>query len=95
MFLFQLFKIMKEHKNHKVLCKGLSWMVTTIEDFSTSHLPLKAKGFTGPVLLKQVMDDLTQPLILNATPTLVALVLVALSKVMNWSFVMNLSSCAV
>jgi hypothetical protein len=41
----------------------------------------QAKGFAGPVLLKQVMDDLTQPLILNATPTLVALVLVALSKV--------------
>jgi hypothetical protein len=32
---------MKEHKNPKVLCEGLSWMVTTIEDFSISHLPLK------------------------------------------------------
>jgi cytoskeleton-associated protein 5 len=41
MFLFQLFKIMKEHKNPKVLCEGLSWMVTTIEDFGISHLPLK------------------------------------------------------
>jgi hypothetical protein len=41
----------------------------------------QAKGFAGPVLLKQAMDELTQPLILNAPPTLVALVLVALSKV--------------
>jgi cytoskeleton-associated protein 5 len=41
-FLFtRLFKIMKEHKNPKVLCEGLSWMVTAVEDFGISHLPLK------------------------------------------------------
>lgn len=37
----QLFKIMKDHKNPKVLCEGLSWMVTALEDFGIGHVPLK------------------------------------------------------
>ncbi|VFQ78444.1 unnamed protein product [Cuscuta campestris] len=41
-FIFErLTKIMKEHKNPKVLSEGLLWMVTTIEDFGVSHLKLK------------------------------------------------------
>ncbi|CAN6462652.1 unnamed protein product [Victoria cruziana] len=41
-FVFErLYKIMKEHKNPKVLSEGISWMVTAIEDFGVSHLKLK------------------------------------------------------
>ncbi|XXG85325.1 hypothetical protein AAC387_Pa11g0421 [Persea americana] len=41
-FVFErLFKIMKEHKNPKVLSEGISWMVTAVEDFGVSHLKLK------------------------------------------------------
>jgi hypothetical protein len=41
MVVVQLFKIMKDHKNPKVLCEGLSWMVTALEDFGIGHVPLK------------------------------------------------------
>ncbi|KAH7416157.1 hypothetical protein KP509_14G078100 [Ceratopteris richardii] len=37
----RMFKIMKEHKNPKVLSEGLLWMVSTVEDFGVSHLKLK------------------------------------------------------
>ncbi|XP_057847026.2 protein MOR1 isoform X2 [Cryptomeria japonica] len=37
----RLFKIMKEHKNPKVMSEGLLWMVTAVEDFGTSHIKLK------------------------------------------------------
>ncbi|XP_057538805.1 protein MOR1-like isoform X2 [Amaranthus tricolor] len=41
-FIFErLYKIMKEHKNPKVLSEGLLWMVSAIEDFGVSHLKLK------------------------------------------------------
>ncbi|XP_058079545.1 protein MOR1-like [Magnolia sinica] len=41
-FVFErLFKIMKEHKNPKVLSEGISWMVSAVEDFGVSHLKLK------------------------------------------------------
>ncbi|GMI91984.1 MICROTUBULE ORGANIZATION 1 [Hibiscus trionum] len=41
-FVFErLYKIMKEHKNPKVLSEGLSWMVSAIDDFGVSHLKLK------------------------------------------------------
>ncbi|CAO2823819.1 unnamed protein product [Amaranthus hypochondriacus] len=41
-FIFErLFKIMKEHKNPKVLSEGLLWMVSAVEDFGVSHLKLK------------------------------------------------------
>ncbi|KAA3489449.1 protein MOR1 isoform X1 [Gossypium australe] len=41
-FVFErLYKIMKEHKNPKVLSEGLLWMVSAIEDFGVSHLKLK------------------------------------------------------
>eukprot|EP01018_Ginkgo_biloba_P025077 Gb_07658 [translate_table: standard] len=41
-FVFErLFKIMKEHKNPKVLSEGLLWMVTAVEDFGVSHIKLK------------------------------------------------------
>ncbi|KAF6163136.1 hypothetical protein GIB67_025000 [Kingdonia uniflora] len=41
-FVFErLYKIMKEHKNPKVLSEGLSWMVSAVEDFGVSHLKLK------------------------------------------------------
>jgi hypothetical protein len=40
----------------------------------------QAKGFAGPVLLKQVMDDSTQSFILNAIPTLVHLYLLLFRK---------------
>ncbi|XVE97195.1 hypothetical protein REPUB_Repub03eG0000300 [Reevesia pubescens] len=41
-FVFErLYKIMKEHKNPKVLSEGLLWMVSTVEDFGISHLKLK------------------------------------------------------
>ncbi|XVF26272.1 hypothetical protein REPUB_Repub14bG0001500 [Reevesia pubescens] len=41
-FVFErLYKIMKEHKNPKVLSEGLSWMVSAIEDFGVSLLKLK------------------------------------------------------
>ena len=39
--LFQLYKIMKEHKNPKVLSEGIIWMVSAIDDFGVSHLKLK------------------------------------------------------
>ncbi|KAG6755568.1 hypothetical protein POTOM_041399 [Populus tomentosa] len=37
----RLYKIMKEHKNPKVLSEGILWMVLAIEDFGVSHLKLK------------------------------------------------------
>ena len=40
-YFLQLFKIMKEHKNPKVLSEGLLWMVSAVEDFGVSHLKLK------------------------------------------------------
>ncbi|CAL5346001.1 unnamed protein product [Camellia sinensis] len=36
-----LYKIMKEHKNPKVLSEGLLWMVSAVEDFGVSLLKLK------------------------------------------------------
>ncbi|KAI3466656.1 hypothetical protein Pfo_023319, partial [Paulownia fortunei] len=41
-FVFErLYKIMKEHKNPKVLSEGLLWMVSAVEDFGISYLKLK------------------------------------------------------
>jgi cytoskeleton-associated protein 5 len=41
-FIFErLFKIMKDHKNPKVLSEGLSWMMTALDDFGIGHVPLK------------------------------------------------------
>ncbi|KAM7271007.1 hypothetical protein ACFE04_030221 [Oxalis oulophora] len=41
-FIFErMYKIMKEHKNPKVLSEGLMWMVSAVEDFGLSHLKLK------------------------------------------------------
>ncbi|XP_073101212.1 protein MOR1-like [Elaeis guineensis] len=41
-FIFdRLYKIMKEHKNPKVLSEGILWMVSAVEDFGISHLKLK------------------------------------------------------
>ncbi|PKA51818.1 Protein MOR1 [Apostasia shenzhenica] len=41
-FIFdRLYKIMKEHKNPKVLSEGVLWMVSAIEDFGVSHIKLK------------------------------------------------------
>ncbi|XP_024517263.1 protein MOR1 [Selaginella moellendorffii] len=37
----KMYKIMKEHRNPKVLSEGLSWMITGIEDFGISHIKLK------------------------------------------------------
>ncbi|CAJ1976721.1 unnamed protein product [Sphenostylis stenocarpa] len=36
-----LYKIMKEHKNPKVLSEGILWMVSAVEDFGVSHIKLK------------------------------------------------------
>ena len=44
-YLFQLYKIMNEHKNPKVLSEGLLWMVSAVEDFGVSHLKLKVFHF--------------------------------------------------
>ncbi|KAK2634565.1 hypothetical protein Ddye_029357 [Dipteronia dyeriana] len=41
-FIFErLYKIMKEHKNPKVLSEGIVWMVSAIDDFGVSNLKLK------------------------------------------------------
>ncbi|KAK4347121.1 hypothetical protein RND71_033460 [Anisodus tanguticus] len=41
-FIFErLYKIMKEHKNPKVLSEGIMWMVTAVDDFGVSLLKLK------------------------------------------------------
>ncbi|XP_057949966.1 protein MOR1 isoform X2 [Malania oleifera] len=41
-FVFErLYKIMKEHKNPKVLSEGILWMVSAVDDFGISHLKLK------------------------------------------------------
>ncbi|KAK4361087.1 hypothetical protein RND71_020039 [Anisodus tanguticus] len=41
-FIFErLYKIMKEHKNPKVLSEGILWMVTAVDDFGVSLLKLK------------------------------------------------------
>nr|GMD09039.1 Protein MOR1 [Ipomoea batatas] len=41
-FVFErLYKIMKEHKNPKVLSEGILWMVTAVDDFGVSSLKLK------------------------------------------------------
>ncbi|XP_052730931.1 protein MOR1 isoform X3 [Vigna angularis] len=37
----RLYKIMKEHKNPKVLSEGILWMVSAVEDFGVSHIKLK------------------------------------------------------
>uniref|UniRef100_A0A1J3JK11 Protein MOR1 n=1 Tax=Noccaea caerulescens TaxID=107243 RepID=A0A1J3JK11_NOCCA len=37
----RLYKIMKEHKNPKVLSEGLLWMVSAVDDFGVSLLKLK------------------------------------------------------
>ncbi|GJN17363.1 hypothetical protein PR202_gb04422 [Eleusine coracana subsp. coracana] len=37
----RLYKIMKEHKNPKVLTEGVLWMVSAVEDFGISNLKLK------------------------------------------------------
>ncbi|BBG92843.1 ARM repeat superfamily protein [Prunus dulcis] len=50
-FVFErLYKIMKEHKNPKVLSEGILWMVSAVDDFGVSHLKLK-KLDCSPVLL--------------------------------------------
>lgn len=43
--MLQLFKIMKEHKNPKVLSEGILWMVSAVEDFGVSLLKLKVALF--------------------------------------------------
>ncbi|XP_054776764.1 protein MOR1 [Prosopis cineraria] len=41
-FIFErLYKIMKEHKNPRVLSEGILWMVSAVDDFGVSHLKLK------------------------------------------------------
>ncbi|KAI9124426.1 hypothetical protein K1719_004348 [Acacia pycnantha] len=41
-FIFErLYKIMKEHKNPKVLSEGILWMVSAVDDFGVSHMKLK------------------------------------------------------
>ncbi|GJX98626.1 protein MOR1, partial [Tanacetum coccineum] len=41
-FIFEITsKIMKEHKNPKVLSEGLLWMVFSVDDFGVAHLKLK------------------------------------------------------
>ncbi|KAJ6844297.1 protein MOR1-like [Iris pallida] len=41
-FIFdRLYKIMKEHKNPKVLSEGILWMVSAVDDFGISHIKLK------------------------------------------------------
>lgn len=41
-FVFErLYKIMKEHKNPKVLSEGILWIVSAVEDFGITHLKLK------------------------------------------------------
>ncbi|PIN16310.1 Microtubule-associated protein [Handroanthus impetiginosus] len=41
-FIFErLYKIMKEHKNPKVLSEGLLWMVSAVEDFGVTYIKLK------------------------------------------------------
>ncbi|KAA8519827.1 hypothetical protein F0562_014083 [Nyssa sinensis] len=41
-FIFErLYKILKEHKNPKVLSEGILWMVSAVDDFGLSHLKLK------------------------------------------------------
>ncbi|XP_020588721.1 protein MOR1 isoform X3 [Phalaenopsis equestris] len=41
-FIFdRLYKILKEHKNPKVLSEGLLWMVSALDDFGVSHIKLK------------------------------------------------------
>ncbi|KAL8467970.1 hypothetical protein ACS0TY_031278 [Phlomoides rotata] len=37
----RMYKIMKEHKNPKVLSEGLLWMVSAVDDFGTSHIKVK------------------------------------------------------
>ncbi|KAJ1686606.1 hypothetical protein LUZ63_017996 [Rhynchospora breviuscula] len=37
----RLYKIMKEHKNPKVLSEGILWMVSAVEDFGVSNIKLK------------------------------------------------------
>ncbi|KAM1232436.1 hypothetical protein ACFX13_042991 [Malus domestica] len=37
----RLYKIMKEHKNPKVLSEGVLWMVSAVEDFGVAHVKLK------------------------------------------------------
>ncbi|RWW13454.1 hypothetical protein GW17_00022823 [Ensete ventricosum] len=44
---FKLFKIMKDHKNPKVLSEGVLWMVSAVEDFGVSHIKLKVPYITA------------------------------------------------
>ncbi|GAB2232981.1 hypothetical protein Droror1_Dr00002194 [Drosera rotundifolia] len=37
----RLYKIMKDHKNPKVLSEGILWMISAVEDFGVSHIKLK------------------------------------------------------
>ncbi|RHN39552.1 putative VHS domain-containing protein [Medicago truncatula] len=39
--IYEAYKIMKEHKNPKVLSEGIMWMVSAVEDFGVSYLKLK------------------------------------------------------
>ncbi|XP_050154632.1 protein MOR1-like isoform X4 [Malus sylvestris] len=39
----RLYKIMKEHKNPKVLSEGVLWMVSAVEDFGVAHVKLKVR----------------------------------------------------
>ncbi|KAJ3669121.1 hypothetical protein LUZ60_011071 [Juncus effusus] len=40
----QMYKIMKEHKNPRVLSEGILWMVSAVEDFGVSNLNIKETG---------------------------------------------------
>lgn len=42
--MLQLYKILREHKNPKVLSEGLLWMVSALEDFGISHVKLKVQN---------------------------------------------------
>ncbi|KAK2999384.1 hypothetical protein RJ639_023164, partial [Escallonia herrerae] len=80
-FIFErMFKIMKEHKNPKVLSEGLLWMVSTIDDFGVSLLKLKdIIDFCKDVGLQSVLLPLEMPL-LNSSVFFISL-LVQTSKV--------------
>ncbi|GKD01961.1 MOR1-like protein isoform X1, partial [Tanacetum coccineum] len=63
-------KIMKEHKNPKVLSEGLLWMVFAVDDFGVAHLKLiKLIG----VLLKFVGPDI-KAFLLDVMPALLSVV---------------------
>ncbi|KAL0305776.1 UNVERIFIED_CONTAM: protein MOR1 [Sesamum radiatum] len=65
-FIFErLYKIMKEHKNPKVLSEGLLWMVTAIEDFGISYIKLKGPTTTLLIDIKAFLSDV-KPALLSA-----------------------------